>query len=88
MPTSAIISAFRSVAARFPDKAALISGDQTVTYSQLEQQAAAAAREISTRVAGDTVALLITNSLGFAPAFLGALWLPFFRLSLRLRYSS
>jgi long-chain acyl-CoA synthetase len=74
MPTSAIISAFRSVAARFPDKAALISCDQTVTYSQLEQQAAAAAREISTRVAGDTVALLIPNSLGFAPAFLGALW--------------
>ena len=74
MPTSAIISAFRSAAARYPDKAALISGDQTITYSQLESQAASAAKEISERVKGDTVALLIPNSLGFAPVFLGALW--------------
>ena len=74
MPTCAIVSAFRKAAARYPDKAALISGDQTVTYAQLESQAAAAAGEISRRVKGETVALLIPNSLAFAPAFLGALW--------------
>jgi long-chain acyl-CoA synthetase len=74
MPTSAIVSAFRSVAARFPEKPALISGDQTITYAQLESQAAAAASEISQRVKRDTVALLIPNSLAFAPALLGALW--------------
>ena len=74
MPTCAIISAFRTAASRYPEKAALISGDQTITYAQLESQAAAAAEEISRRVQGDTVALLIPNSLAFAPAFLGALW--------------
>jgi long-chain acyl-CoA synthetase len=74
MPTSAIISAFRNVAARVPKKPALIGGDQIITYSQLEAQAAAAASEISKRVKGDIVALLIPNSLAFAPALLGALW--------------
>jgi long-chain acyl-CoA synthetase len=74
MPTSDIVSAFRNVAARFPEKAALISGDQTVTYSELEAQAAAAAEEISKRAGGDTVAILFSNSLSFAPALLGALW--------------
>jgi len=74
MPTCAIVSAFRTAAARYPEKVALISGDQTVTYAQLESQAAAAAEEISRRVQGDTVAILMPNSLAFAPAFLGALW--------------
>lgn len=74
MPTSAIISAFRSAVSRYPDKPALIGGDQIVTYRQLEVQAASAAKAIAERVQGETVALLIPNSLGFAPAFLGALW--------------
>ncbi len=74
MSTSAIVAAFRAAAARYPNKAALISGDQSVTYAQLESQAASAAREICQRVAGDTVALLMPNSIGFAPVFLGALW--------------
>ncbi|HEU5402134.1 MAG TPA: AMP-binding protein [Terriglobales bacterium] len=74
MPTSAIVSAFRSAAARYPEKPALISGDQTVTYRELELQAAAAAKAIAARVSGETVALLVPNSLGFAPVFLGALW--------------
>ncbi len=74
MPTSAIISAFRSVVSRYPDKPALISGDQSVTYRELESQAAAAAKAIAERVKGETLALLIPNSPGFAPVFLGALW--------------
>ncbi len=74
MPTSAIVSAFRAAAARYPDKPALISGDQTITYRELEAQAASAAKAIAQRVSGETVALLIPNSLGFAPVFLGALW--------------
>ncbi|MDT8067702.1 MAG: AMP-binding protein [Terriglobia bacterium] len=74
MPTSAIVSAFRAAAAQHPDKPALISGDQIVTYRQLESQIAATAQAIAQRVPGDTVALLIPNSLAFAPAFLGALW--------------
>ncbi len=74
MLTSAIVSAFRRTASNYPDKAALISGETTVSYRQLESQAAAAAAEIAQRVKGNTVALLMPNSLGFAPAFLGALW--------------
>ncbi len=74
MLTSAIVSAFRRTASNYPDKAALISGETTVSYKQLESQAAAAAAEIAQRVKGNTVALLMPNSLGFAPAFLGALW--------------
>src|SRR5512146_629931 len=74
MPASAIISAFRSAVSRYPDKAALISGDQTITYRELESQAAAAAKAIAQRVQGETVAILISNSIGFAPVFLGALW--------------
>jgi long-chain acyl-CoA synthetase len=74
MPTSAIVSGFRAVAAKYADKAALIGGDQTVTYRQLESQTAAAAQAIAQRAPGETVALLIPNSLAFAPAFLGAMW--------------
>src|SRR5512146_1658010 len=74
MPASAIISAFRSAVSRYPDKAALISGDQTITYRELEAQASAAAKAIAERIQGETVALLITNSPVFAPVFLGALW--------------
>lgn len=74
MPTSAIVSAFRSVVKRSPDKPALISGEQTISYAELERQAAGAAAAIAERVKGTTVALLISNSPAFAPAFLGALW--------------
>lgn len=74
MSASVIVSKFRQVAAKFPDKPALISGDLFVTYSQLESQAAAAAKAISERVKGDLVALLIPNSPVFAPVILGALW--------------
>jgi long-chain acyl-CoA synthetase len=74
MSASAIVSSFRKVAAQFPDKPAIVAGDVSITYSQLESQAAAAAKWIDERVKGDTVALLVPNSPIFAPAFLGALW--------------
>jgi long-chain acyl-CoA synthetase len=74
MSASAIVLAFRKAAAQFPENPALISGEHTVTYSQLESQAAAAAKAISERVKGDMVALLIPNSPVFAPVLLGALW--------------
>ncbi len=71
---SAIVSLFRKVARQFPDKPAIIAADLSISYSQLEKQAASAARAISERVKGDTVALLIPNSPVFAPVVLGALW--------------
>ena len=74
MSASAIVSAFRKAAGQYPDKPALMSGEHCVTYSQLECQAAAAAKAISEHVKGDMVALLIPNSPVFAPVLLGALW--------------
>ncbi len=74
MSASAIVSKFRKTAAAFPDKPALISGELVISYSQLESQAAGAARAISERVKGDMVALLVPNSPAFAPILLGALW--------------
>lgn len=74
MSASAIVSSFRRAAAQFPEKPAIIAGELTTTYSQLESQAASAAKAIAERVKGDTVALLIPNSPIFAPVLLGALW--------------
>ena len=74
MNASAIVAAFRQAAARYPDKPAIIAGDTVLSYSQLESQTAAAAKAISDRVKGETVALLMSNSPAFAPAVLGALW--------------
>ena len=74
MNASAIVSSFRKVAAQFPAKPAIIAGEISISYSQLESQAAGAAHSIRQRVKGDTVALLIPNSPAFAPVFLGALW--------------
>ena len=33
--TNVIVSAFRAIAAKFPDNTALISGDRTMTYREL-----------------------------------------------------
>lgn len=74
MSASAIVSSFRKAATQFPEKPAIIAGELTLTYAQLESQAAAAAKAIADRIHGDTVALLIPNSPIFAPVFLGALW--------------
>ncbi len=74
MPVSAIVSAVRKAAQKFPDRAALIAGDQVITYSQLERRMAGFALAIAQHVPGDTVALLHTNTPQFAPIFLGALW--------------
>ncbi len=74
MPSSAIVTAFRNVVSRFPEKPALISGETSVTYSELEALSASFAKQVAERVQGDTVALLIPNCISFAPAFLGALW--------------
>src|SRR4051812_18138408 len=64
--TSVIVTAFRAIAAKFPDNTALISGDRTVTYRELERRAAASAAAIAERIKGDVVALLMPNSPEFA----------------------
>ncbi len=74
MTNSKIISIFRNVVSKFPDRTALISGEQSFTYSQLERKAASAAKAIGERVKSDVVALLAPNSPEFATLILGALW--------------
>lgn len=54
--------------------AALIAGEQQVSYAQLIRQAQSAGAHIAERAAGSNVGILLPNSLDFAPYFLGALW--------------
>jgi long-chain acyl-CoA synthetase len=72
--TSQIVTEFRAAAAQFPDRTAIISGEQTLSYRELEQRAASAAVAIGEHVKGDVVAMLMPNSPAFATLFLGALW--------------
>jgi acyl-CoA synthetase (AMP-forming)/AMP-acid ligase II len=74
MQNSAIIERFRAAASRFPDRAAIIGTDHSITYSELERRAASVARRIADRVSGPTVALLYSNKPEFAPLVLGAIW--------------
>jgi len=74
MPESAIVAAVRATAARVPARIALVAGDQTLTYAELEQRAAAAAAHIAEQTRGDIVGLLFANTPAFAWTFLGALW--------------
>jgi len=74
MAFSAIVSAVRNSAKKYPERPALIAGDQVITFAQLERRMAGAALAITQQVQGSVVALLHTNSLNFAEVFLGALW--------------
>lgn len=74
MTTSAIVAKFREAAARYPERAALIGPEQSITYRELERRTAAAAALIADKVKGNTLALLYPNTPAFAPLFLGALW--------------
>lgn len=74
MHTSEIVAAVRDSAAKFPNKAALIAGDQQVSYSELLRRAQSAAAHIAQQAGGDNVGIFLPNSLDFAPHVLGALW--------------
>src|SRR6266702_549727 len=74
MQTSAILERFITAASRYPDRAAVIGTEYSISYSELERRAASVARRIAARAAGQTVALLYGNTPKFAPLFLGALW--------------
>lgn len=71
---SVIVTTFRSIAGRYPDRTAIISGEQTLSYGELERRAATAAAAIREQVKDDVVALLVPNSPEFATLILGALW--------------
>lgn len=69
-----IVQAVRAVASRVPRRTALAAGTQTLTYAELERQAAAAATHIAARVPEPVVGLLLPTTPSFVLAFLGALW--------------
>src|SRR5271165_4739448 len=74
MSTSSIVAAVRASAERHPEKSALIFGDRQTTYAELIRQAQSAAAQIARQATGDSVGILLPNSLDFAPYVLGALW--------------
>src|SRR5271167_2866405 len=74
MNSSAIVAAVRESARRYPEKAALIAGEQQVSYSELLRRVQSASAHIAQQAAGDNVGIFLPNSLDFAPYFLGALW--------------
>ena len=64
----------QSIAARFPDRAAISCGDTTITYAAFEQQAAAIAGSLFRHhglKAGDRVAIVMENSAEFFPVLYG-----------------
>jgi len=74
MNTSAIVAEVRQVAEKFPEKVALIAGEQQVSYSELIRRSQSTGGHIATQAAGENVGIFLPNSLDFAPSFLGALW--------------
>ena len=74
MSTSAIVAAVRESAEKFPDKPALIAGEQQISYSELIRRAQSAGARIAQQATGDNVGIFLPNSLDFAPYVLGALW--------------
>ncbi|HZM11496.1 MAG TPA: AMP-binding protein [Candidatus Limnocylindrales bacterium] len=74
MSTSAIVAAVRQAAEKFPEKVALIAGEQQVSYSELIRRAQSAGAHIAKQAEGENVGIFLPNSLDFAPSFLGALW--------------
>jgi long-chain acyl-CoA synthetase len=74
MTSSTIVAAIRTTAERLPDKAAVIAGEQQISYSELIRRSHSAAAHIAQHASGTNVGVFLPNSLDFAPYFLGALW--------------
>ena len=74
MPESAIVEAVRIQVARVPGRVAVVAGEASLTYAELERRASAAAAQIAQKADGDFIGLFLPNTLDAMPAFLGALW--------------
>ncbi|MFQ5694592.1 MAG: class I adenylate-forming enzyme family protein [Terriglobia bacterium] len=74
MAESAIVAAVRARVARGPERAALVSGEASVRYAELERRSAAAAAQVAGHARGDVVGLLLPNTPAFVWSLLGALW--------------
>ncbi len=73
-PTRNFVCLLEDTAARFPEKAALVCPEETLTYRVLHERAAGFARELAGRGVrpGDRVALVLPNHWSYAAALLGA----------------
>ena len=62
-------------ARRFPHRAAFVEEDRTITFAELHDQARRVAQGLRTRgiQPGETVSLLLENSLWFPVCYYGAL---------------
>jgi long-chain acyl-CoA synthetase len=71
-----LVSVLLEPAGASPDAIALIDGDRTVSYGELEALAAEAAHGIAHLgiTPGDRVAIACHNDVAFVTAYLGALW--------------
>ena len=74
METSAIVSAVRAMADRYPTRRAVIAGDEEISYSELVRRAQSAAAYIAANAAGDNVGLFLSNTIHFPAQVFGALW--------------
>src|ERR1035438_7840636 len=74
MSTSEIVAEVRQAAEKFPEKVAVIAGEQPVIYSELIRRAQSAGAHIAQQAAGENVGIFLPNSLDFPPYVLGALW--------------
>src|SRR6516165_4651404 len=74
MDTSILVATVQESAERYPERAALIAGEQRLSYSELMRQSQSAALHIAQETAGDNVGIFLPNSLDFTPYFLGGLW--------------
>jgi long-chain acyl-CoA synthetase len=75
MTTLSLAVVLAEAARRYPDKIAVVDGDLRVSYADLWRQAREVAAALTERgvAPGDTVALLIGNTIDFPRAYYGAL---------------
>ena len=74
MQPSAIIAAVIAAAKCYPERIAVLAGEERVPYSELIRRAQSAGSHISKSAAGAQVGLLLGNSIEFPPEVLGMLW--------------
>jgi long-chain acyl-CoA synthetase len=76
-------------AAESPGKPALVAGDRTLTWSELDRDVDAVARGFAARLQpGDRVGLLLANSIEFVVAYFGALRAGLVALPLNTAYTA
>lgn len=74
MGTSTILAAVLKSSDRYADRAALICGEDKLSYSELVRRTQSVAAHIAKLAPGENVGIFLPNSIHFSPHVLGALW--------------